>query len=180
MGLAFLCLLLKIGKSRKIMQEETPKTIIGWREWTSLPDLGINQIKAKIDTGARTSALHAFKLKPYSEKGAPKIRFSVHPIQNKIAKIVECTADVVDRRWVSDSGGHKEKRYVINTTILLGDIAWEAEFTLTNRDTMKFRMLLGRTALAAHYLVDSNASYLVSSKMGRKTILVPNPGEEND
>jgi len=162
------------------MQDTVSKTIIGWREWVSLPDLGIDLIKAKIDTGARTSALHAFRVKPYSDKGAPKIRFSVHPVQKKIHEVVECTADIVDRRWISDSGGHKEKRYVIVTPIMLGDKKWDVEFTLTNRDTMKFRLLLGRTALSGHYLVDSSASFLVSKQLGKKTHLKASTADDSE
>lgn len=136
------------------------KTIIGWREWVSLPDLDIPRIKAKIDTGARTSALHAFELHSFVDQGVKKVRFSIHPFQKRNDIIKNCETEVIDQRWVSDSGGHKEKRYVILTTVRLGDMEWEIEMTLTNRDTMKFRMLLGRTALESGILVDPESSYM--------------------
>lgn len=134
-------------------------TIIGWREWVTLPQLGIKRIKAKSDTGARTSALHAFQIEPYTKSGKDKLRFLIHPLQYNSQKIIECSADVYDVRWVSDSGGHREKRYVIKTLLVIGEYAREIEITLTNRDTMKFRMLLGRTALKKHFVVDPSVSY---------------------
>jgi hypothetical protein len=143
--------------------------IIGWREWVGLPDLGIPRIKAKIDTGARTSALHAFEVSPFIENGKQMVRFSIHPYQRNVKVVKECVAEVVDQRWVSDSGGHREKRYFILTTVALGERKWEIEVTLTNRDNMKFRMLLGRTALAELYLVDPGACYLVGKRSGGKT-----------
>lgn len=133
---------------------------LGWREWLALPDLNINKIKAKIDTGARTSALHAFFIDPYHKGSTPWIMFGIHPNQHDIDRVVECHAPVKDIRVVSDSGGHKSKRYVIDTQIVLGETAFSAEMTLTNRDNMKFRMLLGRTAMKNNFLVDPQASYL--------------------
>lgn len=134
---------------------------IGWREWLSLPGLGVSQIKAKIDTGARTSALHAFSLSTFREKGVLMARFRLHPLQKRTDVVVECTAPVADRRWVSDSGGHREKRVVIETLVRLGDHEWPIEMTLTNRDTMQFRMLLGRTAMNRRFIVDPGRSYLL-------------------
>ncbi len=138
--------------------------ILGWREWIALPELGINAIKAKVDTGARTSVLHAFNVEPFMEKSVDKVRFSIHPIQRRTDKEIVCSADIVDQRWVTDSGGHKEKRYVISTAVTVGDRTWDIEMTLTNRDTMGFRVLLGRTALKNLYLVDPSASYLSREK----------------
>jgi hypothetical protein len=134
---------------------------IGWREWVSLPGLGISSIKAKIDTGARTSALHAFSLSTYREAGVLMARFRLHPVQKRADIVVECTAPVADRRWVSDSGGHREKRVVIATAVSLGEYEWPIEMTLTNRDTMQFRMLLGRTAMIDRFVVDPGRSYLL-------------------
>lgn len=136
------------------------KLIVGWREWVGLPDLGIKRIKAKVDTGARTSALHAFDLRIFTEKGVKMVWFAIHPIQKKTDIVTECTAEILDQRWVSDSGGHREKRYVILSTLLLGDRQWPIEMTLTNRDNMKFRMLLGRTAMENRIIVDPEASYI--------------------
>ncbi len=136
---------------------------IGWREWITLPELGIARIKAKIDTGARTSALHTFALEPFHERGAPMVRFKVHPRQGHTEPVVECVAEVIDQRWVTDSGGHKEKRLVIVATAELGPHRWPVELTLTNRDNMRFRMLLGRTAMTGRFMVDPEASYLLSA-----------------
>lgn len=132
--------------------------IIGWREWLALPDLGIARIKAKVDTGARTSCLHAHRLEPFTERGAPWVKIWVHPLQKSTQDII-CAAPVVDERLVSDSGGHRERRFVIETTAVLGSISWPIEMTLTNRDSMKFRMLLGRSAMAERFTVDPGLSY---------------------
>jgi hypothetical protein len=134
--------------------------VLGWREWVSLPELGIEQIKAKVDTGARTSALHAFRVAPFHRDGKEWVRFSMHPLQRNSEHVVECEAPVIDRREVRDSGGHSELRYVIETTIVIGEQPVTAEITLTDRENMKFRMLLGRTALKKGYRVHPGRSYL--------------------
>ena len=133
--------------------------IIGWREWLALPELQIPAIKAKVDTGARTSALHAFFVEPLTRDGIQMVRFGVHPLQKRLDLEIICEAPVKDYRSVSDSGGHREMRYVIETVICLGDRRLRAELTLTNRDNMKFRMLLGRTAMD-HVAVIPDKSYL--------------------
>ncbi|MAA64710.1 MAG: ATP-dependent zinc protease [Alteromonadaceae bacterium] len=136
---------------------------LGWREWLALPELGIDRIKAKVDTGARTSCLHTFRMEPYTEKGERRVRFWVHPEQNNLQTVLECDAQVLDERMVSDSGGHREQRLVIMTTVLIGGHSWPIEMTLTNRDSMRFRMLLGRTAMAKRAIVEPEHSYLAGA-----------------
>ena len=140
------------------MSEQKP--VLGWREWLGFPDLGIAQIKAKVDTGARTSCLHAYYVEPFERDGATWVRFGIHPRQNETSEEIHCEAPVKDRRTVRDSGGHEEYRYVIETPISIGKELRLAEVTLTDRDTMKFRVLLGRTAIRGQYLVDAGRSYL--------------------
>ena len=137
----------------------TSKVTVGWREWAALPELGIDAIKMKVDTGARTSALHAYQVKTFERDGAEWVRFCIHPIQDQDT-IRECEAPVLDRRVVTDSGGHKEERPVIRTEIALGGRCWPIEITLTDRENMKFRMLLGRTAMDL-ITVDPTASFLL-------------------
>lgn len=139
--------------------------ILGWREWVALPDLGITKIKAKIDTGARTSALHAFSLKTFKEEGRDKIYFDIHPVQNDTSRVVTCTADIIDKRWVTDSGGHREERFVIRTPIKIGESIWPIEITLTERDTMLFRMLIGRSAIRRRFTVDPARSFTKKYKV---------------
>jgi hypothetical protein len=140
------------------------KTVIGWREWVRLPELGIDRIKAKVDTGARTSAIHAFKVESESRGGELWVRFAVHPQQRSAEQVIWCEAPVADERTVRDSGGHEEQRFVISTPVQLGDVTWPIEVTLTARDNMGFRMLLGRTAIRRRYLVDSGRSYLMGKR----------------
>ena len=133
---------------------------LGWREWVSLPELGIDRIKAKIDTGARSSALHAFQIETFREQGRDKIRFRIHPLQRRADIEQTCVAELVDRRDVMDSGGHRERRYVIITPVAIDRRQWPIEITLTDRDIMNFRMLLGRTAMQENILINPAASYL--------------------
>lgn len=136
--------------------------IIGWREWLSLPELDIMKIKAKVDTGARTSALHAFALEPILVNGKNKIRFDIHPLQHNTSIVKTCIADVVDKRLVTDSGGHSEERYVILTPITLAGQTWPIEITLTEREDMLFRMLLGRSALRKRFIINPARSFVTT------------------
>ncbi len=140
------------------------KLTAGWREWLSLPDLGIPAIKAKVDTGARTSALHTAHSELFQRNGKKYVRFWIHPLQRRSDIVLTSTALLLDQRIVSDSGGHREKRYVIETTMRLAENEWPIEITLTNRDSMLFRMLLGRTAMKDRVIVEPNASYVMGKR----------------
>jgi hypothetical protein len=138
------------------------RIVVGWREWVALPELGLNRIKAKIDTGARTSTLHAFDVKEYRQDGQHRVLFGMHPIQQNTHETVFCDAAVVDQRWVMDSGGHREERLVIRTPLRIGTMEWPIEVTLTGRDSMRFRMLIGRTAMNGRMTVVPDASFLIA------------------
>jgi len=141
---------------------------IGWREWISLPSLHIDKIKVKIDTGARTSSLHAFDLH-YSHRGSIEyVTFKVHPIQKDAKTTVTCRAKVIEYRRVKSSNGHTEERPVIMVDAILHGIKWPIEVTLTNRDEMGFRMLLGRAAMKGHFLVDPGKSYYSPKLKGKE------------
>ncbi len=139
---------------------DAPVTL-GWREWVGLPELGLPLIKAKVDTGARTSALHAFQVERFAQDGQDWLRFAVHPLQGRDDLVVRCAAPLLDRRRVTDSGGHREERPVIAAALVVGAARWPIELTLTDRDSMRFRMLIGRTALSARALVDVRQSFLM-------------------
>jgi len=132
---------------------------VGWREWLGLPGLGVPAIKAKVDTGARTSCLHVCSMETYTEEGAEWVRFVVQPLRKHPEVIFNCAAPVLDRRNVTDSGGHTQSRIFIQTEVSLGDRRWQCELNLTRRDNMLFPMLLGRTALHGHAVVEPGESF---------------------
>ncbi|MCL4766627.1 MAG: RimK/LysX family protein [Hyphomicrobiaceae bacterium] len=133
---------------------------IGWAEWVALPDLGLPAIKAKVDTGARTSALHAFQVEPFGPPSTPMVRFGIHPIPGRTDVVITCSAPVIDQREVTSSNGERETRCVIATSVSIGERSWPIEVTLANRETMAYRMLLGRQAIRGDVRVDPAASYL--------------------
>lgn len=143
---------------------------IGWREWVALPDLDLPAVKAKIDTGARTSAIHAFdiRLLDSDNDAVPMVEFKVQPLQRNDTLVRSCRAPLVDRRRVTDSGGHAEERFVVSTRLVLGEASHTMEMTLTERPNMLFRMLLGRTALRGSFLVDPGVSFTCGRPPARR------------
>lgn len=135
------------------------KHIIGKEEWVGLPELGLPVIKARVDSGARTSSLHAFNIKTYTARGEQWVRFDVHPIQKTQKVSIHCRTRLVEFREVKSSSGHVEQRPVIQTTLRMGEQNWPIQLTLTNRDSMGYRMLLGREAMEGRVLVDPEISF---------------------
>lgn len=140
------------------------KIIIGSEEWCAFPTLDIPAVKARVDSGAKTSSLHAYNIQPFEENGKSFVRFEVHPLQDNRSVSVQCVAELVARRNVKSSIGEKEQRHVIRSTVTMGEESWDIEITLTNRDTMGFRMLLGREAMRGRMLVDPEASFRLGEK----------------
>lgn len=145
------------------------KIIIGNREWCTFPELNIPAIKARVDSGARTSSIHAYDIKTYTHQGQKWVRFEAHPLQKNKRTRIFCEAPLIDRRNVKSSSGESEKRHVISTTLRLGEEEWKVEVTLTNRDSMGYRMLLGREAMNGRVLIDPSASYCLG-KVSRKQL----------
>lgn len=143
------------------MKKPDPKSlpVIGWREWVALPELGVDKVKAKIDTGARSSSLHAFDMEVFERDGQSFVRFKVHPIQRSSRETIVVEAPVLEFRKVRSSSGHAKKRPVIVTRVEALGTSWPIELTLANRDEMGFRMLLGREAVRGRMLVDAGTSY---------------------
>lgn len=139
------------------------KVILGSEEWCSFPDLGIPAIKARVDSGAKTSSLHAINIAPFVKNDIKWVKFDINPIQNNVRTIIHCEAPLIDKRIVKSSSGFREQRYVIQTILKLGNQTWEIEMTLTNRDSMGFRMLLGREAMIGRVIVDPEKQYLLES-----------------
>lgn len=137
-----------------------PTTIIGWKEWIALPDIHVPALKVKVDTGARTSSLHAEHIEHFTKDGRAYIHFELHPIQKNKDITIQCEAPLVTHRQVKSSCGGEEHRPVIMTTLTLGNLQWEIELNLTNRDYMGFRMLLGRNAIRHRLIVDPGQKFL--------------------
>ncbi|WP_330443562.1 30S ribosomal protein S6--L-glutamate ligase [Flavobacterium sp. C4GT6] len=144
------------------------KVIVGSEEWCSFPGLGLPAIKARVDSGAKTSALHAININPFLKDGESWVKFDINPIQNNTKTIIHCEAPLIDKRIVKSSSGYREKRYVIKANLQVGDTMWEVEVTLTNRDSMGFRMLLGREAMSGRLLVDPEQKYLLGQPTTEK------------
>ncbi len=176
--------------ARSEPKKNSPR-LVGWREWVAFPDLGIKAVKAKLDTGALTSALHAWDVMPFTKDGVDWIRFVVYPDQRQRSNPISCEAPVKDRRRVTNSGGRSEMRYVIETDIQIGDESWAIELGLTNRDDMGFRLLIGREAMRSRLMIDPNSSFRlgrhapakrVATNMlsGRALPRVPRPSSEEE
>ena len=150
------------------------RILIGWREWVALPDIHLPVVKAKLDTGAKTSSLHAFDIEPFFDRGRLKVSFRVHPLNGHPDVYVQCTADVVDYRFVSDSGGHREKRYVILTHLQIGDLNFPIEVTLANRESMSHKMLIGRTAMK-QLMIDPARAFLLGKPEKIVSAYKPSP-----
>lgn len=158
----------KMTRSTKTRRRARERLTIGWREWVGLPELGVQRIKAKIDTGARTSAIHAWNIRRRQRNGQDWVSFELHPVQRDNRTIVMCHAPVSAVRHIRNSGGQVEERFVIETTLTLGSESWPIDLSLTNRDEMGFRMLLGRAAIRRRVLINPGRSFLTS---------VPVPGK---
>jgi hypothetical protein len=156
------------NREKIVAISQAPLPVIGWREKIVLPELEIPELKAKIDTGARSSALHAFDIETFQDDGKMMVRFKVHPNQRDTDRTVLAHAELIDQREVRNSGGYVQLRPVIQTLVELGEFAFPIELTLTNRDKMGFRMLLGRQAVRRRFLVDAGQSFLQSQTGSQK------------
>jgi hypothetical protein len=143
--------------------------LIGWREWLALPQLGLSSVKAKVDTGARSSSLHVASMETFERDGTTWLRFAVAP-RRRGGKLVACEAAAWDRRDVTDSGGRTTQRWFVRTQVILAGCSFEAEINLTNRGDMLFPMLLGRTALRGRFRVDPQLSYACGRLRARKSV----------
>lgn len=146
------------------------KTIVGSQEWCAFPELNVPAIKARVDSGAKTSSIHAFNIEKFTKNGIQWVSFEVHPLQNNDETLIRCTSEVVDERAVKSSSGYSETRYVISTPIELNDELWNVELTLADRDSMGYRMLLGREAMNGRLLIDP-AKKCALGKLTRKKAL---------
>ncbi len=148
-----------MNRVKRVKQKVRALPVIGWREWVGLPDFGIEMIKVKVDTGARSSSLHAFDVREFKRDGVEWVRFKVHPVQRRTLQTTEVEAQVLEHRSVRSSSGKAAIRPVVVTDVNLLGISWPVELTLASRDEMGFRMLLGREAIRRRFLVDAGNSY---------------------
>lgn len=149
-------------------KKKKKKGIIGWREKAALPELGVKSISLKVDSGAKTSAIHASRIEYFHMGKRKMVRFRLHPRHNDTEAWVTAEALLVEKRWVKSSTGSRTLRPVIRTDIVLSGIKWEIEVTLVNRDMMGFRMLLGREGFSRRFLVDASKSYIGKTKKNVK------------
>ena len=140
------------------------RPLIGWCEWAAFPELGVDRINAKIDTGAKTSAVHAIDPEIVNAWDGPEVAFYLHPVRRRKTPEFFCRLPLLDRRVVRSSNGQAEERFVVKTPIRMGDQIWPIELTLANRDAMGFRLLIGRDALANRFLIDADATYLLGKR----------------
>ena len=148
--------------------ESVDRVLVGWREWLALPDLGVAAIKAKIDTGARTSALHVDRIETFEREGRRWVRFAIEPSSRRHKTPLVCEAPIVDERLVTDSGGDRAVRPFIRTLVAIGSEVWGVEINLTDRRSMLFPMLLGRTAMRGRLRVDPELSFVLGRPRRRK------------
>ncbi len=147
----------KRGRKKKLMA----RPMIGWREWAAFPELGVDRVNAKIDTGAKTSAIHAFRPKVIDTSDGEVVEFYLHPRRRHKEPEIFCRLPLIDKRVVRSSNGQAEERLVVKTPVRIGEDTWPIELTLTNRDAMGFRLLIGRDALVKRFLIQPEASYLL-------------------
>ena len=144
--------------------QDAERPVIGWREWVALPAWLELPVKAKIDSGARTSSIHSFGTRRFTDAGSPMVEFLLHPLQRRSTPAITCIAPIKDERWVRSSNGERALRIVVETEARLGDVAWPIELTLATRDVMGFRMLLGREAVRGRFLIDPARSFRQSRR----------------
>ncbi|MEX0645190.1 MAG: RimK/LysX family protein, partial [Parvularculaceae bacterium] len=142
-------------------KKKSPPILIGWREWAAFPELGVPRIKAKVDTGAKTAALHAYRVETRFRGGVEYAEFYVCPQQKRRRPEIFCTSPVVDRRGIRSSNGVVEQRLIIRTSLSLGEREWPIDVSLADRDAMGFRLLLGRDSFRMKFLIDPKASFLL-------------------
>ncbi len=165
---------------RRAAKKKQKRLVLGWREWVALPGLGVQNIKAKLDTGARTSSLHAFRLHRFRSDGQDMARFQIHPVQRSSASTVLVEAPVLEEREVRNSGGVVEVRPVIEVELELAGRRWPIELTLSRRDEMGFRMLLGRQALRGQVIVDPSASFAAAREGEAPEVITTSASNEEE